>query len=221
VGKIAYRLLIGAGLLVWTGLLVRSAWVCDDAYITFRVIENWVQGYGLRFNPVERVRLCRLCLLAALAMLVRLDWSGSSRPPVPYGAWAAAPRGPWRARLSQIARKTRVLAAGIVLDLAYLVRVGGDHMTGRMLTAALFCACAVLATLEVRRSSAVVGAIVAIAFGFSWRARFSSFVPPTGLRLVTRAPLFSAQRWLAIVKLNSGGYDRLRDEYVARAPSSD
>ena len=37
-------------------VLVRTAWVCDDAYITFRVVDNFVGGFGLRWNVAERVQ---------------------------------------------------------------------------------------------------------------------------------------------------------------------
>lgn len=37
-------------------LVLRTAWLCDDAYITFRTIDNFVHGYGLRWNIVERVQ---------------------------------------------------------------------------------------------------------------------------------------------------------------------
>src|SRR5512138_1134627 len=37
-------------------VLFRTAWVCDDAYITFRTIDNFVHGYGLRWNVDERVQ---------------------------------------------------------------------------------------------------------------------------------------------------------------------
>lgn len=33
------------------------AWVAEDAYITFRVIENFFAGYGLRWNTHERVQV--------------------------------------------------------------------------------------------------------------------------------------------------------------------
>lgn len=33
-----------------------SGWVAEDAYITFRVIDNFVHGYGLRWNADERVQ---------------------------------------------------------------------------------------------------------------------------------------------------------------------
>jgi arabinofuranosyltransferase len=49
-----------AALLVFLGLfavvLLRTAWVCDDAYITLRVVDNAVNGLGLRWNAVERVQ---------------------------------------------------------------------------------------------------------------------------------------------------------------------
>jgi arabinofuranosyltransferase len=38
-------------------LLIRSAWVSDDAYITFRVVDNFLNGYGLRWNTAERVQV--------------------------------------------------------------------------------------------------------------------------------------------------------------------
>lgn len=39
----------------FVAVLLRTAWVSDDAYITFRTIENFLDGYGLRYNPSERV----------------------------------------------------------------------------------------------------------------------------------------------------------------------
>ncbi len=44
---------------VWTFfaiLFLRTAWLCDDAYISFRTIDNAVNGYGLRWNVNERVQ---------------------------------------------------------------------------------------------------------------------------------------------------------------------
>ena len=35
---------------------IRSAWVTEDAYITFRTVDNFVNGYGLTWNTVERVQ---------------------------------------------------------------------------------------------------------------------------------------------------------------------
>jgi arabinofuranosyltransferase len=38
-------------------VLVRTAWTSDDAYLTFRTVDNWLHGYGLRWNPLERVQV--------------------------------------------------------------------------------------------------------------------------------------------------------------------
>jgi hypothetical protein len=37
-------------------LVVRNAWVTEDAYITLRTVDNWVSGHGLRWNVDERVQ---------------------------------------------------------------------------------------------------------------------------------------------------------------------
>jgi arabinofuranosyltransferase len=40
----------------FTYLFLANSWIGDDAYIMFRVVDNFVNGYGLRWNPVERVQ---------------------------------------------------------------------------------------------------------------------------------------------------------------------
>lgn len=37
-------------------VLVRTAWLGDDAFITLRTVDNFVNGYGMRWNVVERVQ---------------------------------------------------------------------------------------------------------------------------------------------------------------------
>ncbi len=37
-------------------VIVRRAWVSDDAYITFRTVDNFLHGYGLVWNVSERVQ---------------------------------------------------------------------------------------------------------------------------------------------------------------------
>jgi arabinofuranosyltransferase len=37
-------------------LFLANSWVGDDAYITFRGVDNFVHGLGLRWNPAERVQ---------------------------------------------------------------------------------------------------------------------------------------------------------------------
>lgn len=38
-------------------VLVRTAWTMDDSWITFRVIDNFINGYGLTWNTDERVQV--------------------------------------------------------------------------------------------------------------------------------------------------------------------
>src|SRR5262245_9291823 len=38
-------------------VLARTAWVADSAYLTFRTIDNLINGYGLRWNIAERVQV--------------------------------------------------------------------------------------------------------------------------------------------------------------------
>ncbi len=37
-------------------VIIRAAWLCDDAYITLRTVDNVVNGFGLRWNANERVQ---------------------------------------------------------------------------------------------------------------------------------------------------------------------
>lgn len=41
---------------IFSVILVRTAWVGDDAYFTLRTIDNFVNGLGLRWNAAERVQ---------------------------------------------------------------------------------------------------------------------------------------------------------------------
>ncbi len=45
-----------AALLLLVLLAVRRAWIGDDAYITLRTVDNFIHGYGLRWNVAERVQ---------------------------------------------------------------------------------------------------------------------------------------------------------------------
>jgi arabinofuranosyltransferase len=42
---------------VFAWLVIRDAWLCDDAFITFRVVDNFHNGFGLRWNAVDRVQV--------------------------------------------------------------------------------------------------------------------------------------------------------------------
>jgi arabinofuranosyltransferase len=50
------KLLLGLALLAFALVFLRTAWVGDDVYITLRTVDNFVNGYGLRWNVAERVQ---------------------------------------------------------------------------------------------------------------------------------------------------------------------
>lgn len=50
------KLLSGSVIIVYLLLLLSTAWICDDAYITFRTVDNFINGLGLRWNISERVQ---------------------------------------------------------------------------------------------------------------------------------------------------------------------
>lgn len=45
------------GVAFYAVVLLRTAWLCDDAYITLRTVDNFVNGHGLRWNVDERVQV--------------------------------------------------------------------------------------------------------------------------------------------------------------------
>jgi len=50
------RFFAGFGVALFIMILIRNLWIGDDAFITLRVADNWVNGYGLTWNPSERVQ---------------------------------------------------------------------------------------------------------------------------------------------------------------------
>lgn len=50
------KALLALFFLIFAVILLRTAWLGDDAYITMRSVDNWVNGYGLTWNPGERVQ---------------------------------------------------------------------------------------------------------------------------------------------------------------------
>ncbi len=66
-------LFMAATIAAFTYVFLANSWIGDDAFITFRVVDNFVNGYGLTFNPDERVQaythpLWMLLLSAAYAI---------------------------------------------------------------------------------------------------------------------------------------------------------
>lgn len=60
-------------------VLVRTAWLSDDAFLSFRCADNLVHGYGLRWNVAERVQVFSNPLwtfaIAALLAVTREIWA--------------------------------------------------------------------------------------------------------------------------------------------------
>src|SRR5436190_11112432 len=50
------RVLTAIAIALFGAAVIRTAWLCDDAYINFRTIDNFLHGYGLRWNVDERVQ---------------------------------------------------------------------------------------------------------------------------------------------------------------------
>ena len=62
-------------LLLFAAVFLLNAWVGDDAYITFRAIDNFLHGHGLRWNVAERVQVYThplwMLLMTAAAAVTR------------------------------------------------------------------------------------------------------------------------------------------------------
>ena len=54
--KTLYTIALAALALLFCYAFYISAWVVDDAYITFRTVDNFVNGHGLTWNVTERVQ---------------------------------------------------------------------------------------------------------------------------------------------------------------------
>jgi arabinofuranosyltransferase len=92
----------------FTYVFLANAWLGDDAYITFRVIWNVLHGYGLVFNPGERVQaythpLWMLVMTAAHAITREFFFTALA---VSYGFALAA--------LVVVVRSARELTSGVV-----------------------------------------------------------------------------------------------------------
>ena len=65
-------------IVVFVWLVIRDAWLCDDAFITFRVVDNFHNGFGLRWNVVDRVQVFTHPLWCFL--LVAVGWLVGNLP---------------------------------------------------------------------------------------------------------------------------------------------
>jgi arabinofuranosyltransferase len=66
-------LLAAAAVALLLAAIVHASWLCEDAFITLRTVDNWVNGHGLRWNVSERVQsythpLWMLCVALVYAL---------------------------------------------------------------------------------------------------------------------------------------------------------
>lgn len=59
-------------LVAFLAVLLRNAWVTEDAFITFRVADNFLHGYGLTWNIAERVQVFTHPLW--LMLMIPMQW---------------------------------------------------------------------------------------------------------------------------------------------------
>jgi arabinofuranosyltransferase len=165
--------------------VVALAWVADDAYITFRVVDNFVNGHGLRWNVDERVEvathplwlllhvpvyaltgnaflgtlaLCILCSVGAVGL-----------------AAAAHPGRPWVTALC--------LVAPLALSSAFV-----DYATSGLENPLSFLLFATFGFLLVRRAEAPPGLAIGLAVGLALLNRLDT--------LLLYAPAFAWLLWL-------------------------
>lgn len=74
------RALVGCVVALYVALVVKDAWLSDDAYITFRSVFNFVNGYGPTWNVDERVQsfthpLWMFALSGAFFLVRNIYWS--------------------------------------------------------------------------------------------------------------------------------------------------
>jgi len=97
-------------------VLLRNAWVCDDAYISFRSSFNLVEGHGLTWNPGERVQAFTNPLWT-LAMALLYALSGDLYyPALALGLACTLAAGWLLCRRVAIAPTAALLVAAILLS---------------------------------------------------------------------------------------------------------
>jgi len=127
-------------LLLLLYVLVVNAWVVDDAYITFRTIDNFLHGYGLRWNVAERVQSYThplwMFLMAGTAWMAGEMFYSSialsaavSLGAVLVAATAVSRDAPWKAPLLVLALLSckavvDYMSSGLETPLAYLIAAG-------------------------------------------------------------------------------------------------
>lgn len=123
--------------LLFSYAFVMNAWVGDDAYITFRVVDNFLHGYGLRWNIVERVQAYTHPLWMILIGAVAQFWPDFFLMPIAvsyllcvaalFGVWWWGRSGAQRALLVALLVSSKAFidytSSGLENPLSYLLLV--------------------------------------------------------------------------------------------------
>ena len=164
-------------------LAIARAWLCDDAFITFRVVEQLLLGNGPVYNAGERVQVFTHPLWFGL--LAAWSWLGGSLHPGAI-ALSLAVFGVGLACL-WLAFRDRPLALAAVLLAMLLSRAGMDYATSGLETPASF-ALAMAAVLGLRsgRRALAVAALALMPLNrpdlVLWVLPFAMLVPAAGVR---------------------------------------
>jgi arabinofuranosyltransferase len=182
------RILFAAVLLLFLYVLVVNAWVVDDAYITFRTVDNFLNGYGLRWNVAERVQSYThplwMLLMAATAWITGEMFYSSivlsaavSLAAVLVAARAVSRDAAWKAPLLVLALLSSkavvdYMSSGLETPLAYLIAaVFATVMFSRRPDESKLASAALCASLSfVTRPDSVVVYAPAIAY-LVWTTR--------------------------------------------------
>jgi len=161
------------------GVVLVQAWIAEDAYITFRMVENFVTGHGLTWNPGQRVMAATHPLWLGLLIAGRL-LTGEL-----YFTALALSIGLTLAAAAALVRPLAPPAAAMALLLLIGSKGFVDFST---------------AGLE----GALAHLLVALALGMAWRGRPAAVGWIAGLALLNRldavfllAPLVAAVLWAA------------------------
>jgi arabinofuranosyltransferase len=172
--------------LVLAALALREAWVDEDTFITFRTIDNFVHGYGLRWNVDERVQSYThpLWMLLCVPFYFVLRHVETTVTVVGLSCSAAAL---WVAG-SRYRREPIVLLAGLLAPLA----LSGSYVlfaTSGFENSLVHLCFAWFAVLFLRGDREVPWARLALAAAAGAFTRLDTalfFVPPLALLLLTR-----------------------------------
>ena len=123
-------------------VVLRLAWISDDAYITLRTVENWVAGHGPVWNVGERVQTYTHPLWMLLLSLLRWLTGEHYYSTIFLGAACSIASAAILVRLAGNAASATAILAILIWSRAF-----GDFSTSGLETPLVFLLAALLATI--------------------------------------------------------------------------